>query len=178
MALKYALLASLNESSATGYQLTQRFKERMGNVWNASHQQVYRELGQLHDAGLVDVELVEQSGKPDRKVYQISESGREALAEWANGTSRRPPTRDPFLLKLFAGDLWQRDRLLVELAQHEQEWQTQLAKYQDMEKAYFANPEHLPRYYRLQYLALKRGIMALESWLAWAGEVRSVSQAE
>lgn len=178
MALKYALLASLNESSATGYQLTQRFKERMGNVWNASHQQVYRELGQLHDAALVDVELVEQSGKPDRKVYQISESGCEALAEWVNGMSRRPPTRDPFLLKLFAGDHWQLDRLLAELTQHEQEWQARLARYQEMEKAYFANPDLLPRHYRLQYLALKRGMMDLESWLAWAGEVRSVCRAE
>ncbi|MCD1647747.1 PadR family transcriptional regulator [Marinobacter adhaerens] len=174
MALRYALLASLYESPATGYELTRRFRERMGNVWNASHQQIYRELAKALDDGLVKVELVEQSGKPDRKVYHLADSGRAELGEWVNGFSPRPATRDPLLLKLFAGDLWSHDRLFEELSRYELDWQEELERYREIEQDYFQDVQTLPRHYKLQYLALRRGIMATESWLAWAREVRDV----
>jgi len=174
MALRYALLASLYESSATGYELTRRFRERMGNVWNASHQQIYRELAKILDEGLVKVEVVEQSGKPDRKVYHLDGSGKAELGKWVNGFSPRPATRDPLLLKLFAGDLWSNDRLFEELSRYELDWQQELERYREIERDYFQDVQTLPRHYKLQYLALRRGIMATESWLAWAREVRDV----
>lgn len=174
MALRYALLASLNESVATGYELTRRFRERMGNVWNASHQQIYRELAKLLEEDLVQVEVVEQSGKPDRKVYRISGAGKDALSGWVNSFSPRPATRDPLLLKLFAGDLWDHDRLFEELARYEQDWRAELERYREIERMYFPDVQTLPRHYKLQYLALRRGIMAAESWLAWASDVRAV----
>lgn len=174
MALRYALLASLYESPATGYELTRRFRERMGNVWNASHQQIYRELAKALDDGLVRVELVEQSGKPDRKVYHLADSGRAELGEWVNGFSPRPATRDPLLLKLFAGDLWAHDRLFEELSRCEADWQEELERYRKIERDYFQDVQTLPRHYKLQYLALRRGIMATESWLSWAREVRAL----
>ncbi|MHA7923556.1 MAG: PadR family transcriptional regulator [Marinobacter sp.] len=172
MALRYALLASLYESPATGYELTRRFRERMGNVWNATHQQIYRELAKALDDGLVRVEPVEQSGKPDRKVYHLADSGRAELGEWVNGFSPRPATRDPLLLKLFAGDLLSNDRLFEELSRYELDWQEELERYREIEQDYFQDVQTLPRHYKLQYLALRRGIMATESWLAWAREVR------
>lgn len=174
MALRYALLASLYESPATGYELTQKFRERMGNVWNASHQQIYRELAKALDDGLVKVELVEQTGKPDRKLYYLTEPGNAELGEWMNGFSPRPATRDPLLLKLFAGDLWSEDKLFEDLSRYEIDWREELARYREIERDYFQDVQTLPRHYKLQYLALRRGIIATESWLAWAREVREV----
>lgn len=174
MALRHALLASLYESSATGYELTRRFRERMGNVWNASHQQIYRELAKILDEGLVKVEVVEQSGKPDRKVYRLSDSGEDALKEWVNASSPRPATRDPLLLKLFSGDLWSHERLFEELSRYELNWQAELDRYREIERDYFQDVQTLPRHYKLQYLALRRGIIATESWLDWAREVRAL----
>lgn len=177
MALKFALLSCLHESPATGYELTQTLKERMGNVWNSSHQQTYRELARLLDDECVTFEEVPQTGKPDRKVYSLTELGRRELAEWVNTPSSRPKVRDPLLLKLFAGDFWESANLEEELAVHRIEWQATLDKYLAIEARYFSVPEGMPRHYRLQHMALRRGIEVNRSWLAWSDEVLAVNQA-
>lgn len=174
MALKYALLCGLHENSATGYELTKRFRERMGNVWNASHQQIYRELGRLLEEGLLEVETVHQSDRPDRKVYRINGAGRTALADWVNKPSKRPAIRDPMLLKMFAGDLIDSSNFARELADNRAEWERQLAEYRAVESEFFSRPQQLSRHYRFQYLALRRGIMGLEAWLEWAREVEEI----
>lgn len=174
MALKYALLCSLYEAPATGYELTQRFRERMGNVWNASHQQIYRELGKLLDSGLLEVETVPQSDRPDRKVYRINQAGEAALAEWVNTPAERPAIRDPMLLKMFAGELIDTRAFTEEIARNRLKWEHQLAEYRAIEAEYFSQPEQLSRHHRFQYLALRRGIMGVEAWLEWADEVQNL----
>lgn len=174
MALKYALLCSLHEEPATGYELTRRFRDRMGNVWNASHQQIYRELAKLEADGKLRVEAIPQSGKPDRKLYRVTPQGEADLAEWVNTPAERPSTRDPLLLKLFAGDLWSDEVLSEELAACRDRWRAQLSRYHAIEAHYFSDPSTLSRHYRLQYLSLRRGIRAMEDWLAWANEVEAL----
>ncbi len=177
MALKYALLSCLHESPATGYELTQTLKERMGDVWSSSHQQTYRELSRLLDEQCVTVEDVPQTGKPDRKVYSLTDQGRHDLAEWVNAPSSRPKVRDPLLLKMFAGELWEDANLREEIAVHKIQWQATLDKYLAIESRYFSEPDKLPRHYRLQHLALKRGIAVNRSWLAWSEELLAVIEA-
>ncbi|PAV26545.1 PadR family transcriptional regulator [Tamilnaduibacter salinus] len=178
MALKYALLSCLNESRATGYELTQLLRERMGNVWNASHQQTYRELAKLRDEKCVTFEEVPQSDKPDRKVYAITERGRGDLAEWVNEPSERPRVRDPLLLKMFAGELWDIANLKAEIEGHRIHWQATLDRYLAIESRYFSDPENLPFHYRLQHLALLRGIDVNRSWLEWSDNALSVIEKE
>lgn len=177
MALKYALLSCLNESSATGYELTQKLKERMGNVWNSSHQQTYQELSKLVVERCVTFEEVPQSGKPDRKVYSITEQGRDVLAEWVNTPTRRPKVRDPLLLKLFAGELWEEANLVEEVCTHRRHWQDTLANYRAIEARYFSEPDQLSQHYRLQHLALIRGIEVNQSWLDWSENLLAVIRA-
>ena len=66
--------------------------------------QVYNTLGRLESAGLVSGEEVPQQGRPDRRVYRITDAGRAELAGWV--TRPVPATRfgDEFFFKLaFAG---------------------------------------------------------------------------
>lgn len=171
MALKYALLAALQEEAASGYDLTQRFRTRLANVWNASHQQIYRELGKLEAGGQVIVEEIAQQGRPDKRIYAITARGREALTQWLETIQPRPATRDPFLVKLFAGDLADPAALLRELEHHRSNWRSQLGQYRTIENTYFLNPGQMDSQYRLQYLALRRGITAMQSNLGWAEEL-------
>lgn len=170
MALRYALLAALQEEPATGYELTQRFRTYLAHVWNATHQQIYRELGKLHDEGLVTVETIAQTERPDRKQYQVSEAGEAALTQWLATPQPRPATRDPLLVKLFAGDSLD-DRVMArELAELRRQCEQRLAAYREIEQTWFRDPESVPRRYRLQYLALRRGVLGAQSWLAWLDE--------
>ena len=55
-----------------------------------------------------------QSGKPDRKVYEITPAGREAFARWETVAVPPPAPRDAFLLQVyFSGD--QSDEVIVSL---------------------------------------------------------------
>ena len=63
MALEHAILVSLAERSATGYDLARRFDASIGNFWKASHQQIYKVLGRMHADGLVTSEAVAQDGR-------------------------------------------------------------------------------------------------------------------
>ena len=174
MALRYALLAALHESPATGYDLNQRFGRRQGFVWNVSHQQIYQELRRLREEGLLSVETEPQAARPDRKRYTVTPSGEAALRDWLATPQPRPPTRDPLLVKLFAGDLVDDATLLKEFASLRRDWEAQLAAYREIEAYWFSTPEKLSRHYRLQYLALRRGITAAEGWLEWLEEAEGV----
>ncbi len=102
MSLEHALLGFLSREPETGYDLkTRGFDRELAHCWNADQAQVYRTLERLRERRLVTSRNVPQRGKPDRRVFSITESGREELSRWL-GTSETPrPPRDPFLLHLF-----------------------------------------------------------------------------
>lgn len=174
MALRYALLAALQEQPATGYELTQRFNTRLANVWSASHQQVYRELGNLLKDKLLLVQTIPQSDKPDKKQYRITIAGKRALKQWLDQPQARPPVRDPLQVKLFAGDSLDLDALATELDGWRQDTVGQLGYYRVIEHTYFRNRGRMTRQTRLQYLALRRSMLAEEATLAWLDEAEVV----
>lgn len=47
MSLSHVLLTSLIEKPSTGIELARRFDRSMGFFWNATHQQIYRELNAM-----------------------------------------------------------------------------------------------------------------------------------
>lgn len=98
------MLGLLARESLTGYELAARMRERIGFFWGAGHSQIYPELAKLEARGLVAHEPVEQEGKPDKKVYSITEAGWGALVEWAAVPAEPRPTRDEMTLKAYS--LW------------------------------------------------------------------------
>ncbi|MDX1634089.1 MAG: PadR family transcriptional regulator [Marinobacter sp.] len=173
MALGYALLAALQDEPATGYELTQRFKTRLANVWNASHQQVYRELNRLARERCLQVKTINQSDKPDKKQYSVTIAGTRALKAWLEQPQARPPIRDPLQVKLFAGKLVDTALLADELDRWRQDAVAQLGYYRVIEHTYFRRSVRMDPATRLQYLALRRGMLAEEALLSWLEEAES-----
>jgi DNA-binding PadR family transcriptional regulator len=90
----------------TGYNLKKLFNESIINIWEASLSQIYRELGTLEKNGLVSSQIEQQDDRPDKKIYSISEEGKEAFRTWlANFPPDRfiSPKRDEFMLRIFFG---------------------------------------------------------------------------
>ena len=82
MALEHALLVSLSERPASGLDLARRFDKSIGFFWQASHQQIYKTLGRMEKDGWVTSTVVVQQGRPDKKVYDVSDAGRLAVQAW------------------------------------------------------------------------------------------------
>lgn len=99
----YALLAVLAEfGEMTSYDIKQAMESSIQNFWPVPHTTAYEEPARLAAAGYL-VARQEEGGRR-RRVYSLTDLGREVLAEWAADPDAAPPQlRDEAILKLFAG---------------------------------------------------------------------------
>jgi DNA-binding PadR family transcriptional regulator len=173
MSIQHALLTSLLEKPSTGYDLAQRFDKSMGYFWHASHQQIYRELGRMADAGWIVAIDDNEAGKRRRRLYQVLEPGRAELARWVAQPETEGDASRALLIKLRAEAVIGPHGLDREIRRLIASHQAKLDTYLDIERRDFAAPS-LSRPQRLQHAVLRAGIMAERSWLQWAGEVQSL----
>jgi DNA-binding PadR family transcriptional regulator len=89
MALKHVTLAILSEEPSHGYAIVAKLEERIGDLRGVSHGQVYRVLTALEQAGLVVGRAEQVARRPIRRVYAISDAGRETVRRWLMGAPAR-----------------------------------------------------------------------------------------
>lgn len=104
MPIQHAVLALLSEGESYGYVLRSEFEETIGPQWgtlNIGH--LYQVLDRLVRDGLVTTTRVEQSSRPDRILYRLTDPGRDELETWLSTPFvRQSGYRDDFFLKLLA----------------------------------------------------------------------------
>ena len=171
MSLTYAILAGISRTPRTGYELGKAFQGSIGFFWSASHQQIYRELERIHERGWATIAIQPQSGKPDRKVYSLTEDGHKELKQWIEAPTEFGPAREPWLVKLFVGYLGDREKLIAEFTKERERHKFQLTGYLEIEKEHFTQPGSLPEPAKFQSYTLKYGISFERAWLAWSAEV-------
>jgi DNA-binding PadR family transcriptional regulator len=104
--MKYPLLALLATGPAHGYELKQSFESRFGAVWPPVNiGQIYTTLQRLERDSLVHGYEVEQAGRPDKHVFEITEAGLRMLDEWLRSAGAAPRVRDEFFMKLVLAQL-------------------------------------------------------------------------
>jgi DNA-binding PadR family transcriptional regulator len=88
LSIKHAILGLLAEGPLHGYGLKAAYEAELvpGSTLNIG--QVYPALDRLQADGHVTVEVVSQSERPDRKVYTITDAGRQELARWLDAPSK------------------------------------------------------------------------------------------
>lgn len=121
MALRHAVLAALVDNNASGYELTKIFDMSVANYWYASPQQLYAELARLEEGGFIAGHEVAQDRRPNKRVFAITDSGREALRDFIAIASKPLFMRDDLLVKVHAaeaGDLQALVHDLTERAAH------------------------------------------------------------
>jgi PadR family transcriptional regulator, regulatory protein AphA len=140
---------------ATPYRLKQIVAGSVGYFWSLQHAQLYTEPERLARGGYVSEEREE--GGRRRKLYRITEKGKQAVREWRAEPPEGPTElRDPALLKLFFG-ADPKKLAKVELESHRRT----LAEYERIREEMAANVPRGPR------LALDAGIRHARSWIGF-----------
>jgi DNA-binding PadR family transcriptional regulator len=178
MALPHAILAALNDCPCSGYDLAKRFDGSVGFFWNATHQQIYRELTKLEEQSQIDAQLIQQEHRPDKKIYTLTEKGRESLRSWIETPSTVSPLKDDLLVKIFAGSIVTPQTIVSELKHHRAQHLETLHTYQAIAARYFPErwsktclrQSQLSDVGRYQYITLRQGIRLETEWLAWCQE--------
>lgn len=99
--MRLTLLALLAKEPAHGYELKQALEQIFGSAYPSPNiGQIYVTLGRLEKDGLVRVVDVEQSNRPNKKVYYLTAAGRELLDTWVDEPTEGPRVRDEFFMKL------------------------------------------------------------------------------
>ncbi|WP_019910974.1 PadR family transcriptional regulator [Paenibacillus sp. HW567] len=100
--LKYAILGLLNKESMTGYDIGKEFSKDLGEFWNAKHSQIYPELKKLLDEGLIVYEIQISGEVLEKKLYSITEKGKQDFLQWLKKEEPIEPTpKDVFRLRMY-----------------------------------------------------------------------------
>jgi DNA-binding PadR family transcriptional regulator len=104
--VRFLFLALLGAGPAHGYDLKRAYDGRFGAVWGRLNiGQVYTTMARLERDGYVAHETVAQGDRPDKKVYEITDLGRKALATWMGEADDPPAVKSDLVLKLVAAQL-------------------------------------------------------------------------
>lgn len=99
--MRPVLLALLAKEPAHGYELKQALEQIFGPAYPSPNiGQIYVTLGRLEKDGLVRGQDVAQTSRPNKKVYELTPAGREALSDWVEEQSDGARLRDDFFVKL------------------------------------------------------------------------------
>lgn len=104
--MRLPLLALLAKEPAHGYELKSHLEQIFGEAYTPPNiGQIYLTLQRLERAGLVRGQDVVQATRPNKRVYELTAAGREAVATWLEQPSRGPRVRDDFFVKLILSPL-------------------------------------------------------------------------
>lgn len=98
--LRIAILSLLADGEYSGYDLSKAFDGSVTYIWAAGQSQIYPELHRLEDRGLISGADVPQRNRPDKRIYRITDAGRDELIGWAGRSPATVNVRDPFQLQV------------------------------------------------------------------------------
>ena len=160
------LLAWAGEAS--GYELNRRAEGSVGFIWAPARSQLYAVLKRLDAAGLVQGRQVAQADRPDKRLFSLTDAGREVLAAWLGRVEPiEPEDRDGVLLKVFFAGHGDPAAGRAQLQDWRARVQARLATYREIEDT-FEDADGADAAARLQTLRL--GIALMEASRAWADE--------
>jgi len=168
VSLKFAMLGFLDMEPFSGYDLKKFFDAGVNFYWAATHSQIYRTLGELHDQGLVDIETVPQTDAPNKKVYHITEKGKRELQAWVATPSDLPPVRHELLVKLSWADRLPAARITALLEDYAEKLAARLALYASPERRATIALGRTERERLLWNAILENGVAVYEAERRWA----------
>ncbi|MDH3531451.1 MAG: PadR family transcriptional regulator [Gammaproteobacteria bacterium] len=105
MDVKTVCLGMLTDGEASGYDLKKKFESSFAHFFAAGYGSIYPALASLAEQGLVSCREIPQQGKPDRKVYRITEQGRRQLLVELDRPNPSHKVRSEFLATMFFAHL-------------------------------------------------------------------------
>jgi PadR family transcriptional regulator AphA len=105
------ILGLLSLGARSGYDIKNVVDRSTRFFWAASYSQIYPELKRLEGEGLIKGENA-SNGARDRRIYELTATGRQALEEWLLGRTLTMELRDESLLRLFFADNLEREQAL------------------------------------------------------------------
>ncbi len=168
--LGYAILGLINKQKITGYDLAKIFNDSVADFWNANQSQIYPELKKLVQAELIQYEVLVQGEVLEKKLYSITEKGKEVLEKWI--TEDEPPlsqNKDIFKLRIYFAEHLNKEQLLKKFKNRQVRCKTLLERYK-IKISEYQDSENIASERLGDFLLLKNAIKQLEAQISWIDE--------
>lgn len=166
----FALLGVLSLGSQSGYEIKQLIEQSLAHFWQEGYGQIYPNLKKLVENGHATVQTERQDGKPDKKIYTLTDNGEAALNEWLKKPiDALPKEKHEILLKMFFGRNVGVDDNMAHVKLHQERMRELLAIYKQVEAHLQKNRGQEPdTVYHL--ITVRSGILTTEAVLDWCTE--------
>ena len=171
--LDYVILAGLIRKPRSGYDLTKWMERETSHFFVIGHSSIYPALARMEREGLVGYEVVPSEQGPERKVYSITEAGREALLSWAGEPAGERQVRDEQLVKALCYGFLPKERALARLREEKARHEDKLELYEEFERELedlFRKDGVSREAYLGTKLTLARGLGVEKSYVKWCEE--------
>lgn len=103
MSLSHGILGFLTYGEMSGYDLAKAFGSSLDFFWHAQNSHIYLELKKLEGIGYISGTYIPQQDKPNKKVYHLTDSGRQEFYRWLGekDTDFSREIKSSFLMKVF-----------------------------------------------------------------------------
>lgn len=152
----------------SGYDIKKALEGSASNFWAESYGQLYPILKRLSAEGLVRP-TSGGKGARGKRIFEVTEAGRDALDVWLAEPTDTGTVRNEFLLKLFFGKRASPEVLRTQIERHRDEQDRFLEHYEDIRRgleASFPDSEDLP-FWRI---TLRYGERDRRAQIDWCNE--------
>lgn len=172
MSLKYAILGLLSFKPQTGYELKGNFDQSIRYLWNADQAQIYRTLADITKEGLAVYKTVQQEGRPNKKVYELTPEGEDELHRWLTFPVQSKDQRNAELLQFFFCGRISDEEILSNLKRLRKEIQGNIAGLSMLESQseLYVSTDRSSRAYFFYHTTLQLGIQTSQLNLEWVEE--------
>ena len=117
VSFRYFILGLLTQQPMSGYDIKRLLKGFSWLIGSPSFGSLYPTLHALLKDDLVTVEIVPREGNPPRKIYSITEAGRQVLQEWIDQPVVSDAPLKAFVMRLILASNFSYDGLIAYLQQ-------------------------------------------------------------
>ena len=121
------VLGLLSQQPMSGYDIKQYLESLGWLVGTPSFGAIYPALHGLLEDGLVTLEILAYENKPPRKIYTITDAGKQALNEWIHQPLLSGATTRAFVMRLVLASHLSHRGLIAHLQQRHRQVEEQLA---------------------------------------------------
>jgi PadR family transcriptional regulator AphA len=166
---KYAVLGLLSLKPLSGYDIKKMTEHSIGFFWSENFGAIYPLLKDLEQNELATKSIEKQDGKPDRKVYTITDAGKKELEQWLCSPIGPEYLREELLLKLFFGNEVPIQESIERLKETIKRHQILLDQYSQITR-HFAESDMPVEKIKFYRITLNFGIKRSQMIIAWSQE--------
>jgi DNA-binding PadR family transcriptional regulator len=165
---RYAILGMLFDQPLSGYELRKKMLGSTAHFWNETDASVYPMLRILEKEGMVTAKT-EFVGKRARKVFTITQEGKDGVTAWLALPAEHEHPRSELLLKLFFGAFVSKEVTIKHLERRLQQCQETQKNFKAID-AEIAQASDTHPHKLFWELSLRRGIIDVEATITWLNE--------